>query len=899
MPPSTLPANSSIKQITTQLSTREVTLNASQPVAGFEVIVYNDSDRFASFQVQLSAAGLSAATGSTSTAGRWYRLTPAVSSKIPAGDCTRFQVEVFDVPPINADFHGAVDLTLEVTSRELSNQSDRQTLRLVVQGLQTQPPRLSFTPPVAVHPGESVVLAGRIANQSPGAMEIVVALQGLPPGWFPKGIKQKIVLPAQQTTPVLFDCDIPEASQTRNQTYPLSLEATGRFPQVTATGQLQILPAGEIRLVCERTEASIPERLDNWQNPAQGRTEFRLQLENHSNLEPQIAIALQQVKPQRRRFWHRLFPPAILNPPEHPDPNPDAPENLAPSEFSEMPKILASSEDRDAFEAPDSVGIAARARGTVAPGISQPATPVEGLVIDEEVCPIGMREISLPFERSLPWWGWQRVETWQVSATPLHCDFPITDRQQLLKLRIFPRIPFWLQVLGLLLALGGGALAGMQLRGGHRGPVNSVQFSGQGVEVLSGSADQTFRRWRSQPGILNSSLQAQHRSPNLNRAVRVVRYRPVNNDQVAIGFENGEMQVVNVVTGALSDLRTDKDDRIFDLVFSRDGQTLLSGHGSGAIFRWDITRPSSPRGEKLYEAGFAIEGMALVGEGSQTLAIGGRQNRLILVTTNPAELAATASPRRSDDRLKNAEQKPVAAGLKAAKAAKAAKATETEAATETEEADDVDSSQSDGPSDSAAEDTDAAQPQVAAKNPKAITRPDPPQPRPAARSLVTEIRYPFAGNAQEFISSLAAAEQQPQLLAVSDTQGRLSLWDTALCLQRSGSCSPLEQPWLGHGGSPIRAIALTANACFMASAADDGQVKLWALDGQGGKREPEGRVLVKARRPLKAVDIIQTRDAVWVTSGGDDGQVRLSRVKLSSAQQSTGDRCPVLKGGPS
>jgi hypothetical protein len=97
------------KQISTQISSRQVTLSASQPVARFEVMVYNDSDRFASFQVKLVAAGVTSQDNQS-----WYRLMPSVSSKIPVGDCARFQVEIVALPPIAQQFRGAIDLTVEV-----------------------------------------------------------------------------------------------------------------------------------------------------------------------------------------------------------------------------------------------------------------------------------------------------------------------------------------------------------------------------------------------------------------------------------------------------------------------------------------------------------------------------------------------------------------------------------------------------------------------------------------------------------------------------------------------------------------------------------------------------------------------------------------------------------------
>jgi WD40 repeat protein len=370
----------------------------------------------------------------------------------------------------------------------------------------------------------------------------------------------------------------------------------------------------------------------------------------------------------------------------------------------------------------------------------------------------------------------------------------------------------------------------------HSGPVNSVQFSGQGTEVLSGSNDQTIRRWR----VQNQALQYQSRiGGDLEKAVRVVRYRPVNNDQMAIGFENGEIQVANLVTGTLSFLKTkkddktnkgnttnkddmtkkddttNKDDRVFDLVFSRDARTLYSGHGSGWVRQWDLTKAAPPQKDdtEFFKTGFAIQAMALVGNKDRYLAIAGQFNSLVLLDT-------------------------------------------------------------------------------------ALTKPG--QPATANPDSLRKDLYPFNGSSFDYITSLSVAEQQPTLLAMADTQGYISLWDTKQCVENGGPCKVIDQRWSGHGGMPVRAVALSASGCFLASVGDNGQVKLWPVDVRGARRSNafEERVLERADQPLTAVDVVETRDSVLVTRGGNDNQVRLNRVSFEGDKK-TIDQCPVLAGGGS
>ena len=815
-----MPNPAAQKQITTTLSTQKVKLSGDQAMAVFDATVFNDSDRFASFQVKLLAAG-------AITDGRpWYRLTPSVSAKIPVGDCTRFQVEIFDLPPIAQQFRGAIDLTVEVTSRELVNQYDRQQLQLLADGLQGQPPTISLLLPVLEgNPGDRVSIVAQVSNPTRSPLEATLRLLGLPETWFPEGTQQILSLLPGKPQKVSFQCEIPSPLEAPSQLYPLRLESTGRFPSVTTTGQFQVLPAGTLSFTHEPTEAAIPERLRTWLNPTQGQAEFALQFDNLSNLETGVQVAVQELRPKRR--WQQ-------------------PQTLPPPDFTQLPADMALGE-----------------------------LPLS--------LPIGITAVPLQIQRRLPWLGWTRARQFQVTAQSLNPTIPLQPASQTLKVHLFPVIPFWLQLLGAILTLGLGALTWFLLSDpGHRAAVNSVRFSGQGTEVLSGSDDQTVRRWR----VQNQGLQTQTRIGDLNRAVRVVRYRPVNNDQMAMGFENGEIQVANLLTGQRSRLTPDKDDRVFDLVFSRDARTLFSAHGSGLVLGWDIARfnPEQTQPQLAYDTKFAIQSAALVGDDDTHLAVGGRYNRLMILDV-AAETGAT------DTKAETAKPNSAKAGA----AKPGAKAGAAKPAAEPDPNDPNGGDEADDPNAPDAPDPKAkpiVKPTNPAQKPRGATI-DKSAPKPGT---LVEIAYP-SGGAADYISSLSAAEQQPSLLAVADTKGQLSLWDMQECLQKRGRCQASDT-WLGQGGNPVRSVALSADGCFLASAGDDGVVRLWPLDGQGSRRSSalEGRVLGRTNKALNAVDVIQTRTAVWVISGGSDGQVRLYSVQLA-AENRVGDRCPVLTGG--
>ncbi len=794
------------KQIATELSQQQITLNADQPTAIFHVTVYNDSDRFASFQLKLMAAGVKA-----EGARAWYRLTPSVSSKIPAGDSTRFQVEVFDLPPFEAKFQGAIDLTVEVSSRELVGQYDRQTLRLRVDGLQSTPPNLTLiAPSIQVTPGERVAIPAEIAITGSIPLSVTITVDGLPSRWFPEGVEQTQTLSPGRPQRVTFYCHIPPTpNQAPCQTYPFQLRATGKFAAVSIPGQLQILPAGRIEFRCDPLETSIPEQLGRWLNPSTAIAQFILQFDNNSNLQTPTQVSVTEVLPPAKWPWQRGFrwpwqgealPWAVA---------PEASEELEPSTPvppSDLPVTI-------------------------------PPLPA-GVVVDNlpPALPLGTTTVPLQIQRRLPWFGWGRVQRFAIQAHSLDRAIPLAPDTETVQITVFPVIPLWLQLLLAAVLMVLGALLWALLTDlGHRGAVNSVQFSGQGTEVLSGSDDQSVRRWR----VDNRKLAPSGRFGNLNKAVRVSRYRPVNNDQIAIGFENGEIQIVNLLTGQRSRLTPDKDDRVFDLAFSRDARLLYSGHGSGLVLQWDMTQLLSDQTvpQRAFDLQFAIESMVLV-DGDRHLLVGGRYNRLVLLSVNPE--GRTTEPMNQTGN----------------------------------------------------------QTQLRTPNPEPIITGQPPAQvglRTAAPTgqLIT-LPYRFPGSSTDFISSLSVAEQQPNLVAVSDTQGHISLWNLQTCLSNPGACAPVSE-WMGHGGVAVRSLALSADGCFLATAADDGLVKLWPLDGQGVRRADrlEGVILERSAKPRAAVDIIQTRDGVLVTSGGDDWKVRLSRADLQTA--TLGDRCPALK----
>jgi WD40 repeat protein len=171
---------------------------------------------------------------------------------------------------------------------------------------------------------------------------------------------------------------------------------------------------------------------------------------------------------------------------------------------------------------------------------------------------------------------------------------------------------------------------------GHQAAVTTVQFNGSGERAVSGSNDQTIRQWNT-AGFSNPLIsQEMGILTRLDKAVRVIRHKPASNDQVAVGLENGEIQLWDLLDRRAKPQATfgkQTDDRVLDLRFTPDSRSLVSAHGSGRVMRWGLEPNQSGLQEKpsnTLQLEFAIYSTAIVGNEGQTLAIAGKFNRLEL-----------------------------------------------------------------------------------------------------------------------------------------------------------------------------------------------------------------------------------------------------------------------------
>ncbi|BAZ83583.1 hypothetical protein PN497_03650 [Sphaerospermopsis kisseleviana CS-549] len=573
--------------INASLSTQNLTFTPGTTPASFTVTVNNDSTQFANFQIEITAAG-----EQRNSEYRWYKLEPEVAAAKPPGDSTDFQVFIFNTPI--PGFVGTVNLTITIFSPQLGQQR-RLTLRLKIER-DNQPNVLSLELPVRefpVYPRHSVDIPVRVRNLGQQMTNVILRFVGLDPTWLIGNVERRFSLDPGGYRELTFQCQPPSVVQAPCRTYPFTIEATSNngYPASIA-GNLQVLPVGFVDFSVINKHQTIPSPakwLPDWKSDT---ATFELIFKNASNLYQEINIHLQG-RDQRKCTYNTIPETANL-------------------QLGETNKVL------------------------------------------------------LNVKTKRPWLGLAKTLLLEARSELFDQRLGTTDpATQTLELQSLPIIPPWLQlmILGLIALLLALLLKPEPVM--HIRSVNSVAFSGNGFSVISGSDDCTLRFWNInrnnnsiEPGKFSYQEQPiacqKPQKPNgllaiTNDVVYVSDFMPVDNDIVAVGLDNGMIELRNVSNQGkkreeLQDQQDQKaiGDRVFDLEFTKNSRYLFSSYGSGKIRLWSRTSANSEFQKQPQiidiqnQLTLPFEARTVtLSPDDQTLVIGGNFKRFLFGSFNP------------------------------------------------------------------------------------------------------------------------------------------------------------------------------------------------------------------------------------------------------------------------
>ena len=645
-------------RIYSTISAEEVSFSQGTPTK-FTVTVTNQSDEFASFQLKLEVKDSDPRYKITSD---WYKMSPVVSSKNPPGDSTKFEVEIIKIPTGGTVKGDKILCYAIVSSIELQPDKDRIPFEIKT----LIPPQVSiirqdfdfyrrFDSEKDKQPWEIGIEIYNPGFQPANNVRVELLSQDLKAEWL-LGVgvkphenldilaaKNLDLLPAGKSEQVIFFCKPDKNAESK--TYPFTIQVSNRNSDKTLKGTLEILPTGALycRPIENEKELDI-DKLDKYNNIREklhkyekkilqtlygillwkknNDKTYKFKLENKSNFSQWVSLKIDE---QFLKIDDKI-------------------DQEDEQKVKEVVKLKNFKEKVRVYH-PYEI--------CLKPG----AEDEQCLKIEAEKAPLlwllGEKILKLKIKAN--WSDPRGVNTEgeiQIVKFPVKSIFRIWVLLPILALFSFllylvswlnPASPWF----------------------GHQKAVNSVQFNGLGERLVSGSDDTDLIEWQVR-GFFNPMANPQIQDiPNKNlitwlskgfikiwsreknngkKAARVIRYRPVNNNIVAVGLEDGRIKLWNLAhtstksTEPIACFLYEEGDRVLALEFSQDSRYLFSGHGSGRVIQWEINYKGNngsnsqcvSKPERQKQFGFAVYALKFVGEDHRKLAIAGRYNQLLV-----------------------------------------------------------------------------------------------------------------------------------------------------------------------------------------------------------------------------------------------------------------------------
>lgn len=538
--------------------------------ANFEIYVVNKSDQFASFRVELVAAGADPNIGH-----RWYQLNPEVSAVKPPGDKTTFTVDIISTPIPGLD---TINVTVQISSLEFRD-IFRLSLRLKIKP-GAEPNLLQVDLPVpnrSLYPREQIDIPVRVTNPYQRNVDVILNFTGIEANWLDKGRERRLPIGAGRSGEAKFSCQPPIATRAPSKKYPFQVQAYLQGNLVgSAAGTLEILPVGDVFFSCEPKQHSIPQKKNWFLNWSSKPVIYLLKFKNSSNLFQNIWVNIQSKK--AKKFTARSIPEGG---------------NAAPGETLSIQLEIGKKRPWLGLTRKLTLEACTKLSDERLGGKTDPPS----------------KNLELRVHPIVPFW--------------------LQLLLSLLILILLLLLPSLLQVEGHVARVNSVSFSGVVdpiVTGSDDQTVRSWSATPERLFCK-------LFKWQKYCLKPNGILIDDTANGTGEKRVNVLRYRSEKTDQLGVGLENGEIFLWDVnKSEKIDSFIEQKSDRVFALEFSKNSQYLFSGHG-GQLWQWDLRNPDRTNSlfKEVDPNRFAIFTLAL-SQNERTLIIAGRYNKILLGT---------------------------------------------------------------------------------------------------------------------------------------------------------------------------------------------------------------------------------------------------------------------------
>lgn len=537
----------------------------------FDVTVINNSQKFTSFQIELTAPSFEEQLDEN-----WYRIEPEICSKNPPGSKTDFHI-IVTKPPIPA-YNKTIDLFIKTFSIEDEKLSNSKKIQLKIGNPAKAINLQLLNQNIKANPGQNievpVALTNLDSNKIDVQLEFLVTINRFQTSDLDKFDIERCLYPQirpTSTETLNFSCNIPDDAKPGSYNFKVKALSSGDFFQ-SDEGIIEILTPGIIEFRCEENIQEIPNK--NTKNSH--RFAYKLEFTNNSYLENKLIVSLQGKDVEKCKFSEVCF------------------ENTLEANKDKLNKKNSIVNIYGTKQRP-LLGWKRQLEFTALPKLES-ANKVE--IIPKT------HQLKLNVLPIIPFF-WQIIGLISIPLLLLLFNYfkftghdaPVTT----VRLSNF---------------------------------ANTVISGSSDRTIRSWEVNNSwFQNWTGLKFKSLLSLKPEKESKAIKKAIRIIRFRPGSRNEIAVGLENGEVHLWDYLSEkervTPENIRLinqqEEGNRVFDLEFTNNSQTLIAAY-SGKIRELNL---NTQQQNLEIKTGFTISSLG-ISENSQRplVVVGGNFNKL-------------------------------------------------------------------------------------------------------------------------------------------------------------------------------------------------------------------------------------------------------------------------------